>query len=712
MKKNFNKILNENVNNINEAPDNYIDYYKSMYNKGYKSPDEKLDDREEQRWQRDFAHRRQEAESKWTDDNKLYARNRAEYLDDLRYKDNRADILHARNRQEKVEDAATLFMRKQQLAQDAHDWYLDKSMFDLKNYTSRKTVDYNDFKNRLYQNEIYRDKDEIRKNNYELRKLDMNNQNKLNMANIKSKDFQFRIQKDYDREIDKQLKNKEIEFNKAQRQLDQLTIKIAQRNKEMQDLINYENANYKKLTKKPTPTEIATYTRQNEQAYQDVLAVLVEDYMEIENYLADPNLTEAQVASKIGNIMSQINYDYRNAMKKFHDKNPMISAWASTNPDVWPTMLTGREFSQVVNGTSYRISKAFNANPTRNTNVHNTLRNAGILFESNLSSIDEQNLIFGSTLDIIHNVISLEEADSAKIISDAGKINLKYAKNEGEKIKAKLEIKKGIRMAEKNQKNKEIHDQISDVIKDPETGVTEAVNVNETDTTYIDNNIARVQAQKKKNNEQVQKKNEQLDKKLETLQSAKARVQSSNINMDESVKDVYTKGLEIDNSEEAASTLDNNNVFSNKKVTELTEKDLRLEKRVSKDLRRDLEHRADRNTDVTADRRTAYIEDQNKRASKEFENMLFNGESGNALKYFINGEINNGNASELNIAKLMENDPNVQIVIKKLKFDLKKVARNTADERVYTDMKIMKTQFRSLFNKSKKEYEDKKYLGR
>lgn len=86
-----------------------------------------------------------------------------------------------------------------------------------------------------------------------------------------------------------------------------------------------------------------------------------------------------------------------------------------------------------------------------------------------------------------------------------------------------------------------------------------------------------------------------------------------------------------------------------------------------------------------------------------FSATLFNGGSGNALKYLLKGEINNANVTEIQIAKFMQDKPEVQQVIKKLKFYLRKTASGLSYEE-YIDLKVQKGKFRSLFGDAKKEY--------
>ena len=86
--------------------------------------------------------------------------------------------------------------------------------------------------------------------------------------------------------------------------------------------------------------------------------------------------------------------------------------------------------------------------------------------------------------------------------------------------------------------------------------------------------------------------------------------------------------------------------------------------------------------------------------------MLFNGASGNALKYFIKDEINNTNMKDIEIAKTMKSDPNVQSCIKKIQFYLRKTRKGLSYEE-YIDLKVQKSKFASFFNSAKKAYENK-----
>ena len=95
-------------------------------------------------------------------------------------------------------------------------------------------------------------------------------------------------------------------------------------------------------------------------------------------------------------------------------------------------------------------------------------------------------------------------------------------------------------------------------------------------------------------------------------------------------------------------------------------------------------------------------------ATSKYESMLFNGYSGDALKFFINGEINNTNKSEIGVAKFIENDKEVKEVIKKIKWLLKKLSR-LRDEKesydMYIELKVQKNKFRTLFTQGKHRLE-------
>ena len=88
-------------------------------------------------------------------------------------------------------------------------------------------------------------------------------------------------------------------------------------------------------------------------------------------------------------------------------------------------------------------------------------------------------------------------------------------------------------------------------------------------------------------------------------------------------------------------------------------------------------------------------------SARRFSKMLFNGSSGDALKYFIYGEINNGNREELSVARKMRTDKEVEAVIRKIEFILKKSASGDFTDEDYLELKVLKSKFRQLFYKFK-----------
>lgn len=87
-----------------------------------------------------------------------------------------------------------------------------------------------------------------------------------------------------------------------------------------------------------------------------------------------------------------------------------------------------------------------------------------------------------------------------------------------------------------------------------------------------------------------------------------------------------------------------------------------------------------------------------------FSKTLFDGAFGNALRYLIKGEINNTNITDVSIAKYMKDKPEVEAVLKKIRFYLRKTTSGLSYEE-YIDLKVQKGKFRTLFTQAKKEYQ-------
>lgn len=83
--------------------------------------------------------------------------------------------------------------------------------------------------------------------------------------------------------------------------------------------------------------------------------------------------------------------------------------------------------------------------------------------------------------------------------------------------------------------------------------------------------------------------------------------------------------------------------------------------------------------------------------------MIFNGFSGDALKYFVTGEINNINKNNLEIAKMMKNQPEVKVVIKKIS----KLYNKDLSDSEYFELKNLKLKFRMLFNTYREKYKER-----
>lgn len=93
-----------------------------------------------------------------------------------------------------------------------------------------------------------------------------------------------------------------------------------------------------------------------------------------------------------------------------------------------------------------------------------------------------------------------------------------------------------------------------------------------------------------------------------------------------------------------------------------------------------------------------------KNLSAKHSDMLYNGESGDALKYMITGEVNNSNTSVLEILKYMEQNPEVSLIVKKIKSLLAKSERKELDNKEHAELKVMKNKFRSAFAAAKTSY--------
>lgn len=96
--------------------------------------------------------------------------------------------------------------------------------------------------------------------------------------------------------------------------------------------------------------------------------------------------------------------------------------------------------------------------------------------------------------------------------------------------------------------------------------------------------------------------------------------------------------------------------------------------------------KAQSNTSETADEAQSLTESVN----KDVREMLFNGKSGQVLKFLILGEINNINRTDLNIIKKLKAEDEVQFYIKNINEILKRFDKNKEKETDYSDLKKFK----------------------
>jgi len=110
--------------------------------------------------------------------------------------------------------------------------------------------------------------------------------------------------------------------------------------------------------------------------------------------------------------------------------------------------------------------------------------------------------------------------------------------------------------------------------------------------------------------------------------------------------------------------------------------------------------------DGAAKLNTSEIQDKNQSLKESFDRnlMLFNGTSGDALKFFVIGEINNSNKEELSVANTMKGKPDVETIVKKISRLYKKNQKGDLSDDEYNQLKSLKLQFRVLFTQYKNRY--------
>ena len=299
-------------------------------------------------------------------------------------------------------------------------------------------------------------------------------------------------------------------------------------------------------------------------------------------------------------------------------------------------------------------------------------------------NIDEKNLIFGSLTDSIQNTLELEEAQKVS----QGNVN--QAIKNAQRKTGDISLDNMSKMAAKNAVVDKVQDDINEKKqKDPISGEP----LKEADESPIISTLEKQQVN--------------IDKKVDNLQDQKSKIQER--------KEKTKKYADMkDKIEESKSITENNKeiVSTSKNVKEVLKKediesldegfarispDLRKEKMASKDLRNEKK--------VSKDLRDEKI--INKRPTSQYDTMLYNGASGEVLKYMVNGEINNNNVDVLEISKLVEKDGEAQIVLKKIKALLNKASKKELSYEEYTQLKVLKSQFKSIFTKFKNQYNNR-----
>ena len=297
-------------------------------------------------------------------------------------------------------------------------------------------------------------------------------------------------------------------------------------------------------------------------------------------------------------------------------------------------------------------------------------------------TLTEQNLIFGDDLDTIKEIYNLNESiEDAKTLSAsqghknaaaeiAVDVKTKYQKGLATASEANS-AEMDAREAERN--HLAVKREISTAeTKDPVSG--EKLTEEFLAQRQLDNVEAR-----------IEKENDRHDKIMNNLKKIKNRL---------------TKNKKL-----AQAVKDQQEADENTTSTQITEAD--LNKKVSSEKN---DGKPDTTTVTGEPESSSAIKNLDESVEniefQEYSKMLFNGASGNALKYFIKDEINNTNMKDIEIAKTMKSDPNVQSCIKKIQFYLRKTRKGLSYEE-YIDLKVQKSKFASFFNSAKKAYENK-----
>ena len=300
----------------------------------------------------------------------------------------------------------------------------------------------------------------------------------------------------------------------------------------------------------------------------------------------------------------------------------------------------------------------------------------------------EQDLIFGSLMENVKDIIALgEERDplSGEGVGDRGE--LEKAQEVARRTRnARIDSEKMIAHKSGPERETAIRTFNSAAKRDIAAQNTAAAVANRTimedgGNTAIDTinrNIENKQKQKRDIDARAERNKENIDKQIDTLENQKSRISS------------------------AAKASENKQT--------MTESENEIEKKARLAGVEQAEDKHDGDNGIAL----AYKEDDDDNddgilseaaqvAQKRFAQMLFNGTSGSALKYFLYGEINNENRNEIAVAKYMDGDREVMKTIERIKKYLSKASRNRFSDKDYMDLKAEKLHFRLLFHKFKKE---------
>lgn len=301
----------------------------------------------------------------------------------------------------------------------------------------------------------------------------------------------------------------------------------------------------------------------------------------------------------------------------------------------------------------------------------------------------EQDLIFGSLMENVKDIIVLDEEKdplSGESVGDKGE--LEKAQEVARRTRnARIDSEKMIAHKSGPEKETAIRTFNSAAKRDIAAQNTAAAVANRTimedgENTALDTinrNIENKQKQKRDIDARAERNKDNIDKQIDTLENQKSRISSA------------AKASE-----------------SNKQAMTESENEIEKKARLAGSEQADEKHDGDNGIasaykEEDDDNDDGILSEAAQVAQKRFAQMLFNGTSGSALKYFLYGEINNENRNEIVVARYMDCDREVMKTIERIKKYLAKASRNRFSDKDYMDLKAEKLHFRLLFHKFKKE---------